>query len=75
MLSETFKTNIDVEGGMSDDVYLHNDTIETIYWDNVSVTLKDKHLLDSIDGAASAGQFKLDNDPISVPTSDLESPF
>jgi hypothetical protein len=75
MLSEKFKTNVDVEVGTLDDVYLHNDTVKTIYWDDVSVKLKDKHLLDSIDGAASAGQFKLDNGPIYVPISDVESPF
>jgi hypothetical protein len=74
MFSEKFKTNVDVES-VSDDAYLHNDTIESIYWDNVSVKLKDKDLLDSIDGAASAGQFKPDNDSNSVPAGTWDPVF
>lgn len=46
----------------ADDVHLHNDTVNTLYWDKICVKVEDKtsrqdrYLLDSIDGAALAGQ-------------------
>lgn len=58
---ERKEVDIDVETGPND-LHLHNDTIHTLHWDKISVkfynkTLRtDKYLLNSIDGAASAGQ-------------------
>lgn len=58
----------------SNDVHLHNDIIDTFCWERVSVKVKDKtqdkHLLESIDGAAYAGQsnFTLSS-PLSTPDS------
>lgn len=55
------EADVDVEMA-SKDAYLNNDIIDTFYWDKIFVKVKDKttklvtHLLDSIDGAASAGQ-------------------
>ena len=60
MVSEKLKVEVDVEKA-SKDTHLQNDTIDTLYWNKVSVKVndkkkrQDKHLLDSIDGAASAG--------------------
>ena len=50
----------DVEKALND-VHLHNDIIDTFGWERISVKVKvkdktqDKHLLESIDGAAHAG--------------------
>lgn len=56
------KVDGDVERGLSDS-YLYNDTIHTLYFDKVSVRVRDKRspkgkqvLLHSLDGAASAGR-------------------
>lgn len=59
--AEPKEVDLDIERA-SNDVHLYNETIDTFYWDRVSVTVHDKtlrgdkNLLDSIDGAASAGQ-------------------
>ncbi len=61
---KTKEVDVDVERALND-VHLHNDTIDSLYWDNVLVKVNDtkrhhhKHLLDSIDGSASAGQSKM----------------
>jgi hypothetical protein len=55
------EVDLDLERA-SNDVHLHNETIDTLSWDKISVkildkaTHSDKYLLNSIDGAASAGQ-------------------
>jgi hypothetical protein len=57
---------IDAETGPND-LHLHNDTIHTLHWDKISVKVynktlhTDKYLLNSIDGAASAGQQRSPN--------------
>lgn len=48
------EVNVDVEK-VSADIHLRNETINTLCWNNVSVKIKDKNLLVSVDGAASAG--------------------
>jgi hypothetical protein len=58
ILNKSQELGMDVEKASSD-VHLYNDTIDSLYWDRVSVKVKaktnDKHLLTAIDGAASAG--------------------
>jgi hypothetical protein len=58
ILDKSHEVGMDVEKASSD-VHLYNDTIDSLYWDRVSVKVKaktnDKHLLTAIDGAASAG--------------------
>jgi hypothetical protein len=59
--SEKIQEDVDVEK-TAGDAHLHNETINTLYWDKVSVKIQDKKLrrekllLDGIDGTASAGQ-------------------
>lgn len=43
----------------SNDAHLYNDIVDTFAWERVSVKVKDKHLLESIDGAVHAGQSNL----------------
>ena len=46
----------------SHDIHLHNDTVETLFWDNLSVKIhdkksgKDKYVLQYIDGDVQAGK-------------------
>jgi hypothetical protein len=70
ILDKSEEEGMDVEKASSD-VHLHNDTIDSLYWDRVSVKVKaktnDKHLLTAIDGAASAGESNMiPTTPISV---------
>jgi hypothetical protein len=65
MISQDIKGNtIDVEA-TSDDLHLRNDTINTLFWEKVTVKVhdrslgKEKCLLHSINGDASAGQYSL----------------
>ncbi len=53
--NQTRDAGSDVEKA-SNNVHLHNDVVDTFGWERVSVKVKDKHLLESIDGAAYAGQ-------------------
>ena len=70
MMSGKSLLDFDVEN-TSD--YLYNATVNTLYWDKVSVKLKNKqplhskYILDSIDGAASAGQSSSTATPSSSP--------
>jgi hypothetical protein len=70
ILDKSQKAGMDLEKASSD-VHLYNDTIDSLYWDRVSVKVKaktsDKHLLSAIDGAASAGESNMIAiNPISV---------
>ena len=46
----------------SHDIHLHNDTVDTLFWDNLSVKIRDKktgtdkHILQYIDGDVQAGE-------------------
>lgn len=46
----------------SNDIHLHNDTVDTLFWDNLSVSIhdkatgKDKHILQFVDGDVQAGE-------------------
>lgn len=53
--TEKAEGQLDVEKA-ADDVHLHNDIVDTVYWDKISVKVEDRYLLNSIDGAALAGQ-------------------
>ena len=53
---------LDLETG-SNDIHLHNDTVDTLFWDNLSVSLPDKttgkqkNILQFIDGDVRAGMW------------------
>ena len=54
--------DLDLETGFNDR-YLHNDTVDTLFWDSLSVIIpdkatgKEKHVLQSIDGDVQAGMW------------------
>ena len=55
------KSKFDDVETASHDIHLHNDTIDTLFWDNLSVKIhdtksgKDKYILQYIDGEVHAG--------------------
>ena len=46
----------------SNDIHLHNDTVDTLFWDGLSVSIpdkktgKEKHILQFVDGDVQAGE-------------------
>ena len=55
------KSKLDDVETASHDIHLHNDTVDTLFWDNLSVKIhdkksgKDKYILQYIDGDVQAG--------------------
>ncbi len=55
------KTHFDDVETASNDIHLHNDTVDTLFWDNISVKIhdkstgKDKYILQDVDGDVQAG--------------------